>query len=277
MSFGRGTLLAMTVAASAFAQTNAGGGHAATAVVTSMGGFAADSFFGSGPPVTGQPYSAQQEMQSIQTLADGTHITNGVHKVVFYRDSLGRTRTERTLLQPPATAGKSAPLIFTEISDPVSGNRYVFDSNSHTAHRTNVPGFPEKPPMLVRSVPLAGSVAVAPTPIVPPGDGNTERLRPERSTEQLGTQTIEGVLAEGTRTTVTYPVGFFGNDRPIATVTETWVSRELGMAVLTKTSDPRTGETTSRLTNISRAEPPASLFAPPADYEIVDNPMPVRK
>ena len=93
----------------------------------------------------------------------------------------------------------------------------------------------------------------------------------------MGTQTIEGVLVDGTRNTTTYPVGFFGNDRPVSTVTETWNSRELGMAVLRKTSDPRSGETTMKLTNISRAEPSVSLFQPPADYEIVDPPSPEQK
>jgi hypothetical protein len=42
------------------------------------------------------------------------------------------------------------------------------------------------------------------------------------------------------------------------------------MAVLTRTSDPRRGESTTKLTNISRAEPDPSLFQPPAGYEIVD-------
>ncbi len=39
-------------------------------------------------------------------------------------------------------------------------------------------------------------------------------------TEQLAAQPIEGVLAEGTRTTTTYPAGFFGNDRPVTTINE---------------------------------------------------------
>ena len=70
--------------------------------------------------------------------------------------------------------------------------------------------------------------------------------------------------------TTTWPVGFFGNDRPITTVTETWTSRELGMTVMTKTSDPRSGESTMRLSNISQAEPDASLFQVPSDYQTVD-------
>jgi hypothetical protein len=42
------------------------------------------------------------------------------------------------------------------------------------------------------------------------------------------------------------------------------------MVVLSKHTDPRLGETVSRVTNISRSEPPNSLFEPPADYKVSD-------
>jgi hypothetical protein len=48
------------------------------------------------------------------------------------------------------------------------------------------------------------------------------------------------------------------------------MSAELSLAVLSKHVDPRSGENITRLTNIDRAEPPADLFTPPADYKIVD-------
>jgi len=70
--------------------------------------------------------------------------------------------------------------------------------------------------------------------------------------------------------TTTYPVGLLGNDKPVMTVTETWTSGEIGMAVLTRTSDPRSGESTMKLVNISRAEPDPSLFQPPAGYQVLD-------
>ena len=79
---------------------------------------------------------------------------------------------------------------------------------------------------------------------------------------------IEGVEAEGTRTTTTIPAGQIGNDLPINIVSEQWYSPELQLLVMTKHSDPRTGETTYRLTNISRAELDHSLFEVPADYTL---------
>jgi len=90
----------------------------------------------------------------------------------------------------------------------------------------------------------------------------------EVNQEQLGSQTIEGVVAEGTRVTFTIPAGKIGNERPIVTVNERWYSPELQTVVLSKNNDPRMGETTYRLTNIDRSEPDPSLFQVPADYKV---------
>jgi hypothetical protein len=234
--------------------------------------------------VTGQPFSAQEETESVQTLSDGTHINSGPRKVTYYRDSLGRTRTERTPAQPPGLAAAAMPPVFIDIEDPVGGYRYTLDSNSHTAHRT-----PIAPARAANGQQIFAATAPAYQPgtaiesgrrqgdssavTAAPAKRGNPRPRPETSTEQLGAETLEGVSVDGIRTTTTWPVGYFGNDRPIRTVRETWTSRALGMALLTKSSDPRSGESTTRLTNILQAEPDASLFLPPAGYEMVDPPV----
>jgi TonB family protein len=79
---------------------------------------------------------------------------------------------------------------------------------------------------------------------------------------------IEGVEAEGKRTTVTIPAGDIGNEQAIDIVNERWYSSELQTVVMTKQSDPRFGETVYRLANIDRSEPDKSLFQVPADYTI---------
>jgi TonB family protein len=94
------------------------------------------------------------------------------------------------------------------------------------------------------------------------------------SRESLGKQNVEGVEAEGTRTTVTIPAGAIGNERAIQIVSERWYSQELQTVVMTKHSDPRFGETTYRLTNISRSEPDHSLFELPAGFEVLPPPPP---
>ena len=54
----------------------------------------------------------------------------------------------------------------------------------------------------------------------------------------------------GTRTTTTIAAGSIGNEQPIQIVSEQWFSPDLKVLVMTKHSDPRSGETTYRLTNI---------------------------
>ena len=88
-------------------------------------------------------------------------------------------------------------------------------------------------------------------------------------TEDLGEQNIEGVSAKGSRTITTIPAGAIGNERPIETIYEKWYSDELQMVVHSKSSDPRFGEQTYRLTNINRSEPDPSLFTPPPGYKKV--------
>ena len=98
---------------------------------------------------------------------------------------------------------------------------------------------------------------------------------PQIVTEPLDSQMIEGVYADGTRTTEVIPAGSEGNDRPINIVQENWVSQELGVAILNKYIDPRSGESITRLTNLDLAEPSIELFQIPADYRTVDETEPV--
>jgi len=86
--------------------------------------------------------------------------------------------------------------------------------------------------------------------------------------EVLGTQTIAGVSAQGTRVTHTIPAGQMGNEKPITIVFEHWYSNDLQMVVMSKRSDPRIGETSYTVTNIQRSEPAASLFTVPSDYTV---------
>jgi TonB family protein len=100
------------------------------------------------------------------------------------------------------------------------------------------------------------------------GDGPARIARPKPVTESLGKQIIEGVEAEGTRTTITLPAGMMGNERPINIVSERWYSPELQTVLMTRHSDPRFGETSYRLTNINRSEPTSTLFEVPSDYTL---------
>jgi hypothetical protein len=118
--------------------------------------------------------------------------------------------------------------------------------------------------------PLTASAAVKPFPAMEKRGENSDV-----KVETLGVQNVEGVQAEGTRRTTLIPAGAIGNERPIEVVYERWYSKELQMIVLSKNSDPRFGEQTYRLTNITRADPPITLFSPPADYKIIDESHPL--
>jgi hypothetical protein len=232
-----------------------------------------------GYTATGAPYSAVQITEHTQTLADGTHITQPVQTTKFYRDSQGRTRIERSFPVPPGALanGTDAPS-FIEISDPVAGFRYTLEARNHTAHRMAMAATPP-PSVTANNGSPAKTIRLLPAQITPlsPSAPSDQTTGPQFSHESLGTQAIEGILAEGSRTTITYPIGSVGNDRPITTTTETWTSSELRMAVLSKNSDPRNGESTTRLANISRSEPDSSLFQIPSDYEVIDQQIAVPK
>jgi len=86
--------------------------------------------------------------------------------------------------------------------------------------------------------------------------------------EPLGKKNIEGVIAEGTRNVQTIDTGAIGNDRPIQIVNEHWYSEELGTMVMSKRTDPRSGDETFRVTNIRRGDPASYLFQPPPDAHV---------
>jgi len=249
--------------------------------VTIRGG----GFGKSAAPVQGAPYSATIKNESVQTLADGNHIKQSSTGTVA-RDSLGRTRQDTTLPAIGNLSAADAPhLVF--IHDPVAQKSYTLNLTDKTAHE--MPPLPPPPPggagpggpnmFFVQ----AGEVATAagPGPLPPPvhviaGRKITGKAeKGQVTTEDLGSQTMEGVFVTGVRTTRTIPAGQVGNEKPISIVTEVWTSPDLKTIVYSKRSDPRMGEQIFQLTGISRNEPDASLFTVPADFKLAQGPKTV--
>ena len=223
--------------------------------------------FDTGRPVTGAPYSAEAVTEVTQMLHDGNSIESRT-SVTVARDSQGRVRREQQAVAVgPLVAQAPAPII--TISDPSLGVLTTLDAERKVAMRSLRP--PDRPLRTVGGS-VRGGVGVGgggePPPLLPAPVRAQPAPQSESRTESLGTMEIEGVRAEGTRVTVTIPAEAIGNRLPIAVVTERWYSPELQVVVQTRRSDPRTGETVYRLTNISRAEPPPDLFQIPADYRI---------
>ena len=237
-----------------------------------------------GPPKKGAPYSAEAVTETVQVLADGNRIVRENRAKVF-RDSEGRTRREEKLgtVGPWAVAGESPTRIF--INDPVAGEHWILEPENKIARKMKMPKMGEHVGVIagVRAGVHAGvNVTVDPSDRAAPVRKRIERraVRVEQGviggaihedgteSEDLGTRTIEGVEATGKKITRTIPAGEIGNERPIEVVFEQWRSEELGVDVMTKRSDPRSAETTYKLTDIQRTEPLPGLFQPPPDYEV---------
>lgn len=267
--------------------------------------FMASESFG-GKIVKGAPYSAEAVTETIQTLGDGNRIVNRITSQM-YRDSEGRTRREQSYKGLGFLGVGEEPSTTIFINDPVAGVTFALDTRTHTAVKSlpfrfelsTKPGTsgtfegqrfeykvagPEGTGASANVV-IAGAPALAGTRMPHPEMDQTRvrteavgaatyvyrthgRPNPNEVKEQLGKQIIEGVEAEGTRTTVTIPAGEIGNERPIESVSESWYSAELQLVVMTRNSDPRFGETTFKLTNINRTEPAKSLFEVPSGFTI---------
>jgi hypothetical protein len=232
-----------------------------------------------GSPVLGAPYSATSTNENIQTLGDGTRIVQ-TSTGNTARDSQGRTRQDTSLPAIGNLSAADAPhLVF--IQDPVAQSAYTLNLTDKTAMK-----MPALPGAMGALGPVSGGKFLMQMGTAvslggpPPGMAMQKTLitnndQGQVNTEDLGSQTMEGVLVNGVRTTRTIPTGEIGNDRPISIVTEVWTSPDLKTIVYSKRSDPRMGEQTFKLTNLVRSEPEASLFTVPADFKIVDGPQDV--
>jgi hypothetical protein len=209
-----------------------------------------------GKVVAGAPFSATATSETTQTLQDGTTIHRTTSSTL-YRDSQGRSRREVTLsgFGPLEASGKTHTMI--TIADPVAGTHYMLDADHKVAHTWRKPGGKGSSPDKTQGFAQKMQQRL-----------NNDEASGAVKKESLGTQTISGVSAEGTRTTRTIPAGQIGNDKPMQIVFERWYSADLQMVVKSMRTDPRFGTTTYTVTNVQRTEPAAALFTVPADYTV---------
>ncbi|RPI22480.1 MAG: hypothetical protein EHM61_22175 [Acidobacteria bacterium] len=253
--------------------------------------------------VTGAPYSAEGMTEAVQVLADGNRIVRR-NSTRVARDSQGRTRQEYSFTPPGG--GEPRQVTMISINDPTTGVSFTLHPETRTADKIILPEILTfdvsegsgtviyKPGagepgvageagahVFIHKTPGGGTGVVATASIPAPHvarfkmamayggeDGGT--------TEQLGRQIIEGLEAEGKRTTITIPAGQIGNEQPIIITSEQWYSPELQTIIYSKRDDPMAGTTIYRLTNISRAEPDPALFQLPPDYTVEREDVKVR-
>jgi hypothetical protein len=224
-----------------------------------------------GEVVKGAPFTAQRTEESSQTLGDGTHINNK-SSISYARDSAGRVRREDDE--------------WITIYDPVANVSYRLNKKNHTGNKVELVRGEAKikldginqeraDELKVQSEKaLAEDKARQGNAVVisdQGADGRIYSFRKDGTEEALGSQVVNGVMADGMRTTYTIPAGDFGNDRPITSTTESWYSPDLHLTVMYKRSDPREGDVTTQYTGIKRGEPDPSLFQMPAGYTLNQN------
>jgi hypothetical protein len=182
------------------------------------------------------PYSAQRRFTPIDKLVDGK-INRSESGGSEARDSLGRTYSAGERHWTYQGVLKNEMLY--RIHDPVANTDTRWDSSSK---EVKVVHWPQND--------LAASI------------------------EKLGTKTIEGVTAEGTRSSYTVPAEQGSNDHPIVVVHETWYCPQLKIVILETNDDPRSGTTRNELVGIVREEPDVKKYYPPANYVVHELQMP---
>jgi TonB family protein len=224
-------------------------------------------------PAKNAPFSGEMVSESIQTLADGNRIVHRTNTII-YRDGEGRIRRETSLKIRDASGAYNEHKTI-QVSDSFGGLNFILDPQNRTARKFPVRPMPEIAGVMPLQAVTVGGIsdrtAIASSNVVGPGSVRSVArfgVNGETKNESLGSQMIEGVAAEGTRTTHTIPAGSMGNERPIEVTYERWRSKELQLDVLIKSVDPRSGESTQQMTNISRGEPDPALFEIPSDYTV---------
>jgi len=212
-----------------------------------------------GKTVTGAPFTATATSETTQTLQDGSEI-HRTSQITMYRDSQGRSRQEATFTGLGPLAASGTPKTMVAISDPVAGVHIMLNTQQKTARR-----------MAFRAR-SGGSAANAQSTSSFEGRMQAREQKEEAAgllkKESLGTQIIDGVVAEGTRTTHIIPAGQIGNEKALQIVSERWYSPDLQIVLKSTRTDPRFGTTTYTVTSIQRTEPAASLFTVPSDYTV---------
>ena len=259
-----------------------------------------------GKLVKNLPYSAEVISERQRNLADGNQIVNK-NSSYTYRDSAGRTRQEvrddkgeiRVVTIHDPVAGVTWLLnpknkVANKITPPPHLGAAAGEAARARIEQLRKEGkLPEGRHEIVirRSEDGGDSVRVeASGPIMIEADSATMRggnprelmLGPiggaftdmkwaaKATTRELGSKDIDGVRAEGKLRSYEIPAGEVGNRNAIVVSDETWFAPELQITVLSKHSDPRSGDNVYRLAALKREEPAASLFAVPADYTVKD-------
>jgi hypothetical protein len=205
-------------------------------------------------PLTGAPFTAIVHTEVINTLADGTTATVRNRRIVA-RDSSGRIFQQRAFFFPN---GDTEPRIRAlQYQDPNTHELYDCIVAEKTCYVTPY----RKAAMASMPAGMGGLQACGCAS--PHGQGYSVKE------EALGQKTIENVEVTGSREITTVPAGQFGNEKQEPIVKEFWYSPRIGLNVITKRFNPRSGSQNFVVDHISLDEPDPKTFEPPADYRVI--------
>jgi hypothetical protein len=205
-------------------------------------------------PLTGAPFSAIVHTEVIRTLADGTTVSEKNRRIVA-RDSSGRVFQQRAFFYPD---GDTNPRIRAlQYEDPNTHELYDCIVAEKTCYVTSYRR------SAMSSMPAGMSGLEACGCASPHGQGYSVHE------DALGQKTIENVDAIGSREITTLPAGQFGNQKAEPIVKEFWYSPRLGLNLVTRRFDPRSGSQNFVVDHLSLDEPDPKTFEPPADYRVV--------
>lgn len=199
-------------------------------------------------PTPGVPIQAEGTARLTHRLADGTMLVQEV-RLVLARDTQGRFSYETDSVQP------GNPLTTHAVLDPV--NQRSLTWNSHLKKVTEESLGLKKLRVLVSPLPLEED------PLT-----RASHQKNKTTTGDLGTKTIAGVTATGTRMLTTIPAWTMGNPSDLVLRREVWISQELQLVLAESDEDPLSGTREVEITSIERAEPQATVFQPPADLPV---------
>jgi hypothetical protein len=202
------------------------------------------------PPKPNAPFMAVARTTWVQILPDSSTVTYQNERVVA-RDMDGRIFQERRTFIPVPDDGKQQSLVrMVDYTDPLGHTLYRCDPYGKVCNLFPYYEQVEQPLL---------SAGLQP-------DGTSFLTR-----ENLGMDTFEGLDVQHTRETLTFYKQSIGNTKTILRVVDYWYSPDLGINVKVVRHDPRDGDQTLWLTDISRSAADPGYFKAPTGYRIIDH------
>jgi hypothetical protein len=201
-------------------------------------------------PIPNAPFSAVVEVERTGIRPDGSSFNFKSIRQIG-RDLHGRIHNELRI-GVPVSSTDTPTVIRVHLFDPQTRTNTWFDPNVRVFWSQNSNQAPA-------TAPPAPRFASSGTLGLPQNDFTKQ--------EDLGIHEMDGVSVHGIRESQTIAAESSGTGKEVTITDEYWYSEELRINLLIKHSDPRTGTTTLKVTQVSRTEPDAAFFQVPEGYK----------